>query len=67
MVEHLPLSGMPALRGLVDYYYDWLAHPTWDDYWKGFSPRGAFQQGGGPGTEYRRLVRRFPAGNRALL
>ena len=26
---------MPHLKnGLADYYYDWLAHPEYDDYWK---------------------------------
>ena len=44
MVEHLPLNEMPSLRGLADYYYDWLAHPTWDDYWKGVSPRERFNK-----------------------
>ena len=28
MVEYLPASGMPAFRGLADYYYDWIAHPS---------------------------------------
>ena len=32
---HLPLKDMPQLSGgLADYYYDWLAHPSFDDYWK---------------------------------
>ncbi len=32
---HLPTSGLPDLKdGLADYYYDWLAHPEYDDYWK---------------------------------
>ena len=33
--NHLPLNDLPALKGgLADYYYDWLAHPSYDDYWK---------------------------------
>ena len=32
---HLPLKDMPQLNGgLADYYYDWLKHPSFDDYWK---------------------------------
>ena len=32
---HLPLKEMPQLSGgLADYYYDWLKHPSFDDYWK---------------------------------
>ena len=31
----LPLNELPHLKdGLADYYYDWLAHPSYDDYWK---------------------------------
>ncbi|MCH8063927.1 MAG: CocE/NonD family hydrolase [Chloroflexi bacterium] len=32
---HLPMKEMPHLKdGLAPYYYDWLAHPDYDDYWK---------------------------------
>ena len=32
---HLPMQGFPPLKdGLADYFYDWLAHPDFDDYWK---------------------------------
>ena len=32
---HLPLEDFPHLKdGLAPYYYDWLAHPSYDDYWK---------------------------------
>jgi putative CocE/NonD family hydrolase len=41
--EHLPLKeypwlspGIPAVAG---YFYDWLAHDTWDDYWRQWSIR----------------------------
>lgn len=44
MARHLPLQDMPALRGLAEYYYDWLDHPTYDDYWKALSPRERFDQ-----------------------
>ena len=33
--NHLPMSAMPVLKeGLAPYYYDWLSHPEYDDYWK---------------------------------
>ena len=31
----LPLNDLPYLKdGLATYYFDWLAHPDFDDYWK---------------------------------
>lgn len=36
--RHLPIRQMPALKGLAPFYYDWLSHPTYDDYWKAISP-----------------------------
>lgn len=33
--SHLPMADMPHLKGgIAPYYYDWLAHPEYDDYWK---------------------------------
>ena len=33
--EHLPTKDFPGLdSGMAKYYYDWLAHPDFDDYWK---------------------------------
>ena len=33
--RHLPMADFPHLKGgLADYFYDWLAHPEYDDYWK---------------------------------
>lgn len=34
--ETLPLSDLPLLKehGLAPYYYDWLQHPTNDEYWQ---------------------------------
>jgi putative CocE/NonD family hydrolase len=34
--EHLPLTTLPLLRemGTSPYYFDWLAHSTYDEYWK---------------------------------
>lgn len=34
----LPLTAYPALAGeFGSYYHDWLAHPTYDDYWRQWS------------------------------
>ena len=30
----LPLNSMPAFREHAPYYYDWLAHPDYDSYWR---------------------------------
>ena len=33
-----PLKEFPHLKGgLADYFYDWVAHPDYDDYWKEMS------------------------------
>ena len=42
LVPTLPLSSYPVLQvskpaGLVPYYFDWLAHPDYDAYWKQWS------------------------------
>ena len=36
--RYLPTKDFPGLdSGLVKYYYDWLAHPDFDEYWKRLS------------------------------
>lgn len=36
--RHLPLNGYEELQGgLAPYYYDWLEHVEYDDYWKRIS------------------------------
>jgi putative CocE/NonD family hydrolase len=32
-----PLRAVPDLKSLAPYYTDWLAHPSYDDYWKALS------------------------------
>ncbi|MGH2542206.1 MAG: CocE/NonD family hydrolase, partial [Ardenticatenaceae bacterium] len=33
--SNLPMHDMPHLKnGLAPFYYDWLSHPEYDDYWK---------------------------------
>lgn len=40
--QYAPLSKMPAFRELADYYYDWLDHDTYDNYWKTLCPKEKF-------------------------
>ena len=32
-VSQIPLESFPDYRTLAPYYYEWLAHPNYDDYW----------------------------------
>ncbi len=36
-LKEYPLLDPRTLSGLADYYTDWLAHPSYDDYWKQWS------------------------------
>ena len=42
--RHLPLKDLPVLKGVANYYYDWLDHPTYDNYWKALDPRTRFDK-----------------------
>jgi hypothetical protein len=39
-----PLLDPGASKGLADYYFDWIAHPAYDDYWKQWSIEEHFAQ-----------------------
>jgi hypothetical protein len=39
-----PLLDSAEVTGLADYYFDWIAHPTYDDYWKQWSIEEHFAQ-----------------------
>jgi len=36
--EHLPLTDLPELSELAPYVQDWIAHPSYDDYWRTIAP-----------------------------
>ena len=36
-MEHLPLSDFPMFQKGAPYFFDWLRHPGYDDYWRGLS------------------------------
>jgi putative CocE/NonD family hydrolase len=40
----LPLTDMPPLAGLAPYYFEWLAHPNYDDYWRSIAPREYYER-----------------------
>ncbi len=42
--EHLPLVDMPVLRDLAPYYFDWLAHSSYDDYWRSIAHKEYYDQ-----------------------
>ena len=48
-VEKLPLNSFPVQMpapqdNLAPYFYDWLAHPSYDDFWKQWSIEDYFEQ-----------------------
>ena len=34
LYRRLPLTDLPVLRDVAPYYFDWLSHPSLDDYWR---------------------------------
>jgi putative CocE/NonD family hydrolase len=36
-MEHLPLKDFPMFRAGAPYFFDWLDHPYYDDYWRALS------------------------------
>jgi putative CocE/NonD family hydrolase len=42
-LTQLPLIDQPVLRDPAPYYFDWLAHPALDDYWRTFMPEGIYE------------------------
>ncbi|HUA36139.1 MAG TPA: CocE/NonD family hydrolase [Candidatus Binataceae bacterium] len=36
-MEHLPLSDFPMFQKGAPYFFDWLKHPGYDDYWRALS------------------------------
>jgi len=43
--SRLPLTrpGIPGLGDVAPYYFDWLEHDTWDEYWKAISIRPRYE------------------------
>jgi putative CocE/NonD family hydrolase len=43
-----PLLNMPELQQVTPFYFDWLAHPSFDGYWQAIAPATAYHQLGVP-------------------
>ncbi len=43
LYRRLPLRDVPELDGLAPYYQDWLAHPSYDPFWKAIAPRESYE------------------------
>ena len=44
LYRRLPLTDVPELDGIADYYREWLAHPSYDDYWRATAPRESWDR-----------------------
>ncbi len=44
LLARVPLADVPAFANRVPYYHDWLAHPAYDDYWRGFEAGGSYER-----------------------
>jgi putative CocE/NonD family hydrolase len=33
MLAFFPRAGLPALKGIADWYYEWMQHPPYDPWW----------------------------------
>ncbi|MEN3285027.1 MAG: uncharacterized protein V7607_6167 [Solirubrobacteraceae bacterium] len=42
LVRRLPITDMPMLDEVAPFYFEWLAHPAYDDYWRAWSPMANF-------------------------
>jgi uncharacterized protein len=53
-------DGAALTRTLAPYFLDWLAHPTYDSYWKQWSIEENYAEHPGSRAHHRRLVRHLP-------
>jgi putative CocE/NonD family hydrolase len=44
LYSHLPLVDVPVLQEVAPYYFDWLAHTSYDDYWRGIAPQEFYER-----------------------
>jgi len=44
MQEFLPMNGLPDLKEVAPFYYDWLAHPPADPWWDWAELRGKYDR-----------------------
>lgn len=44
LYRQLPLVELPVLQELAPYYFDWLTHTSYDDYWRGIAPQEVYER-----------------------
>src|SRR5258708_40166683 len=44
LYRRLPLVDMPVLQRVTPYYFDWLAHSSYDDYWRSTAPQEDYER-----------------------
>jgi predicted acyl esterase len=44
LYRRLRLTDQPALRDVAPYYFDWLEHPSYDDFWRATAPCERYEQ-----------------------
>ena len=44
LYSRLPLVDMPVLQEVTPYYFDWLAHSSYDDYWRRTAPQEVYER-----------------------
>ena len=44
LLSHLPLQSLPMLRDEAPFYFDWLAHSPYDDWWSWAEIRGRYHR-----------------------
>lgn len=44
LFKHTPVAGMPNVSDVAPYWSHWLAHPSYDDYWRQLAPRERHHQ-----------------------
>ena len=44
LYNQLPLVDVPVLQEVAPYYFDWLIHTSYDDYWRGIAPQEVYER-----------------------
>jgi len=65
LYQHLPLCDQPHLAGLAPHFFDWLAHHSYDDFWRAISLTEAYERITAPNLQHAGWFDIFLAGNLA--
>jgi putative CocE/NonD family hydrolase len=44
LYRHTPLGDLPIIKETAPYYLDWLAHPSYDSFWRETAPRERYDK-----------------------